>query len=143
MSTDSPETALATTAAPVPKRARRPRRKHVPDTWPSRTAKFTINGYKGYLTVDIGPKAVPVGITLRMAKQGSMLHGLLDAWCLCMSAALRHGVPIGVFIAEMEGLQFDPWGITTHPEIPVAKSIADYVARQLRIWFPPTVAVEK
>jgi len=133
----------ADTAAGTPKK-RRPRRKRQIDTWASRTAKFSIVGYKGYLTVDIDAGGKPCGITLRMAKQGSMLHGLLEAWCRCMSAGLRHGVPVTVFIAELEDLQFDPYGFTSHAAIPAASSIADYVAKQLRLWFstdsPPAVA---
>jgi ribonucleoside-diphosphate reductase alpha chain len=120
-----------------------PERIPLPDTRKARTARFNVGGHKGYLTVDTYDDGRPAEVVMKMAKTGSTIHGLLDSWAACISIGLQHGVPIEVFIAELDERQFEPRGFTSNPEIPEAKSLADYLAKQLRRWFcaPPPVPV--
>jgi ribonucleoside-diphosphate reductase alpha chain len=120
---------------PKPKRPRRSRRNLPLDTRASCTTKFTVGGHKGYLTVDLYEDGSPCAVTIRLAKMGSTMHGVFEWLSSSISLGLQHGVPVGAFIADAVDMQFDPSGYTGRPEIPEAKSIADYVAKQLRLWF--------
>ena len=47
------------------------------------------------------------------------------------SMALQHGVPLEILVDKLSHMRFDPSGFTPNPEIPMAKSIVDYVVRWL------------
>jgi ribonucleoside-diphosphate reductase alpha chain len=68
---------------------------------------------------------------MKMAKQGSTVSGLMDSLAICMSLALQHGVPLQVMVDKLSHMRFEPSGFTGNPEIPMAKSIVDYVVRYL------------
>jgi ribonucleoside-diphosphate reductase alpha chain len=70
-----------------------------------------------------------------MNKQGSMISGLLDTFATLFSIALQYGVPLAKLIDKMKGTRFEPSGFTRHEEIPIAKSIMDYIGRWLEIKF--------
>lgn len=122
----------------------RGQRRQPPDTRESRTRKFTVGGHKGYLTVDEYEDGRPCSVNIRLAKTGSTMHGMFEWLSLAITLGLQHGVPVLSFIEEMEDMEFPPSGHTGHPDIPTAKSIADLVARQLRLWFlaAPAAGVE-
>ena len=44
---------------------------------------------------------------------------------------LQSGVPLKTLVRKFKDTRFDPAGFTTNPDIPVAKSITDYVFRYL------------
>jgi len=50
---------------------------------------------------------------------------------------LQEGVGADTIIDSLLNLRFDPWGITDNPEIPMAKSMPDYIARWLGKEFLP------
>jgi ribonucleoside-diphosphate reductase alpha chain len=50
--------------------------------------------------------------------------------------ALRHQVPLGDLVRSALGLRFAPAGRTDDPDIPHARSVADYVARRLAMDWP-------
>jgi Predicted RNA-binding protein (consists of S1 domain and a Zn-ribbon domain) len=72
---------------------------------------------------------------MKMAKQGSTVAGLMDSLAICMSLALQHGVPLQVMADKLSHMRFEPSGFTGNPEIPMAKSIVDYVVRWLSAKF--------
>ena len=62
---------------------------------------------------------------------------LLDIYAIGWSVALQHGVPLTELIRCNLDLYFVPNGRTDDPDIPRARSIADYTARRLAIdWLP-------
>jgi hypothetical protein len=71
-----------------------------------------------------------------MAKEGSVIAGLMDSFATAISLALQHGVPLNVLIDKFKGTRFEPSGFTGNQEIPLATSIMDYLFRWLAIRFP-------
>jgi ribonucleoside-diphosphate reductase alpha chain len=70
-----------------------------------------------------------------MAKEGSTVSGLMDSFATAVSLALQHGVPLKLLCDKFQHTRFDPAGFTGNPEIPIAKSIMDYIFRWLDIRF--------
>ena len=58
------------------------------------THHFSIAGQEGYLTVGVYEDGLPGEIFITMAKQGSTISGLMDAFATVVSLALQHGVPL-------------------------------------------------
>ena len=108
-----------------------PHRRHLPDERHSLTHKFSIAGHEGYITVGMYEDGSPGEIFLVMAKEGSVVSGLMDAFATAISLALQYGVPLKALINKFSHVRFEPSGFTRNPEIPYAKSITDYVFRWL------------
>jgi ribonucleoside-diphosphate reductase alpha chain len=51
------------------------------------------------------------------------------------SIALQHGVPLQLLVDKFTHTRFEPSGFTKNPEIPMAKSIMDYIFKWLAIKF--------
>ena len=64
-----------------------------------------------------------------MAKEGSTIGGLMDAFGTSVSMSLQYGVPLEVYVKKFSHTRFEPWGYTKNPDIPVAKSLVDYLFR--------------
>ena len=73
----------------------------------------------------------PGEIFLVMAKEGSTISGLMDAFATSISLALQYGVPLKALVDKFSHTRFEPSGFTKNPEIPIAKSITDYIFRWL------------
>src|SRR5208337_5026920 len=71
-------------------------RRHLPDERRALTHHFSIAGQEGYLTVGVYEDGLPGEIFITMAKQGSTISGLMDAFATVVSLALQHGVPLRV-----------------------------------------------
>ncbi len=97
--------------------------------------KFDIAGHKGYLTVGLRPDGTPCEIFLRMAKEGSFVSGLMDAFARAVSYNLQYGVPLSALVDKFSRTRFEPSGYTGNPEIPHADSITDYIFRWLELRF--------
>jgi len=108
----------------------------LPDERASFTHKFSIGGHEGYITVGMYEDGSPGEIFVRMAKEGSVIAGLMDSFATAISLALQHGVPLHVLIEKFKGTRFEPSGFTGNQEIPIATSIMDYLFRWLAIRFP-------
>jgi ribonucleoside-diphosphate reductase alpha chain len=106
-------------------------RRKLPDERRAITHKFSINGHEGYLTVGIYEDGQPGEIFLVMAKEGSTISGLMDAFATAISIALQYGVPLQTVVDKFTHTRFEPSGFTNNPEIPIAKSIMDYIFRWL------------
>ncbi|MCZ7650184.1 MAG: vitamin B12-dependent ribonucleotide reductase [Thermoanaerobaculia bacterium] len=109
----------------------RARRRKLPDERRAITHKFSINEHEGYLTVGLYEDGMPGEIFLVMAKEGSTISGLMDAFATSVSIALQYGVPLKTLIDKFTHTRFEPSGFTKNPEIPIAKSITDYIFRWL------------
>jgi ribonucleoside-diphosphate reductase alpha chain len=70
-----------------------------------------------------------------MAKEGSVVSGLMDAFATSVSLALQYGVPLSALSSKFTHMRFEPSGFTGNPEIPIAKSIMDYIFRWLDLRF--------
>ena len=109
----------------------RPERRRLPDTRQSLTHKFSIEGHEGYLTVGLFEDGTPGELFVTMAKEGSTLSGMMDAFATSVSLLFQHGVPLPHLVEKFGHMRFEPSGWTGNPEIGMAKSIVDYVFRWL------------
>ncbi len=127
---------LSTTReAPDPKRAGEPTRRRLPATRASITHKFSIEGHEGYITAGLYEDRSPGEIFVTMAKEGSTLSGMVDAFATSISLALQYGVPLRDLVNKFSHMRFEPSGRTENGEIPVAQSIVDYIFRWLASQF--------
>jgi ribonucleoside-diphosphate reductase alpha chain len=117
--------------AVIPLTERRAVRKKLPDERQAITHKFSINAHEGYLTVGLYENGQPGEIFLVMAKEGSTISGLMDSLATSISIALQYGVPLQTLVDKFTHTRFEPSGFTKNPEIPIAKSITDYIFRWL------------
>ncbi|MBM3224257.1 MAG: vitamin B12-dependent ribonucleotide reductase [Candidatus Tectomicrobia bacterium] len=111
--------------------AAKPVRRRLPDERPAITHKFSIAGHEGYITVGMFEDGLPGEIFLVMAKEGSTISGLMDAFATSISLALQYGVPLKALIDKFSHMRFEPAGFTNNKEIPIAKSVMDYIFRWL------------
>jgi ribonucleoside-diphosphate reductase alpha chain len=117
----------------------RPIRKRLPDERPSVTHKFSVAGHEGYLHVGLYPDTgLPGEIFITMAKQGSTIAGLMDSFATAISLAFQYGVPLDDLARKFSHTRFEPSGFTTNRQIPIAKSITDYIFRYLSLKFLET-----
>jgi ribonucleoside-diphosphate reductase alpha chain len=122
---------------PTPAPAVQPRRERLPHTRRSLTHKFDIQGHEGYINVGFYPDGRPGELFITMAKEGSTIGGLMDVLGTSISIGLQYGVPLEVFVNKFAHSRFEPAGFTKNPDIPIAKSIADYIFRWLGMEFIP------
>lgn len=110
-------------------------RRALPTTRESVTHKFSIARHEGYLTIGIYPDGRPGELFIKMAKEGSTISGMCQAFCRAFSLALQHGLSIEDAVVRFKNMRFEPLGPTSNPDIPEAQSIVDYVARYLELHF--------
>ncbi|HEY3057168.1 MAG TPA: vitamin B12-dependent ribonucleotide reductase [Thermoanaerobaculia bacterium] len=110
-------------------------RRKLPDERESITHKFSIGGHEGYITVGKYEDGTPGEIFITMAKEGSTISGLMDSFATMTSLALQHGVPLQLLVDKFTHTRFEPSGFTKNAEIPMAKSIMDYIFKWLAIKF--------
>jgi ribonucleoside-diphosphate reductase alpha chain len=110
-------------------------RHRLQDERASITHKFGIAGHEGYLTVGLYPNGQPGEIFIKMAKEGSTISGLMDAFATSVSIALQHGVPLKTLCEKFAHTRFEPSGWTGNPQIGYAKSLMDYIFKWLNLRF--------
>jgi ribonucleoside-diphosphate reductase alpha chain len=110
-------------------------RHRLPEERASITHKFSIAGHEGYITVGLYPTGQPGEIFIKMAKEGSTVSGLMDAFATSISLALQHGVPLRVLCEKFAHTRFEPSGWTGNEQIGYAKSLMDYIFRWLNLRF--------
>src|SRR5439155_27099884 len=96
-----------------------------------------IAGHEGYITVGLYEDGRPGEIFLKMAKEGSTVSGLMDSFATTVSVALQYGVPLRDLVNKFAHVRFEPSGFTGNQEIPIAKSLVDYIFRWLGSRFLP------
>ena len=132
---DESEVAANESAASECSEPTRAVRRHLPDERRALTHHFSIAGQEGYLTVGVYEDGLPGEIFITMAKQGSTISGLMDAFATVVSLALQHGVPLRVLCEKLSHMRFEPSGWSGNPKIGYAKSLMDYIARWLELRF--------
>jgi ribonucleoside-diphosphate reductase alpha chain len=110
-------------------------RRKLPDERKAVTHKFDIQGHEGYLTVGMFEDGQPGELFVTMAKEGSTISGLMDAFATQTSYALQFGVPLKFMVDKFSHMRFEPSGFTKNKEIPIAKSIVDYIFRWMASHF--------
>jgi ribonucleoside-diphosphate reductase alpha chain len=59
----------------------------------------------------------------------------MDSFATAISLALQYGVPLKTLVDKFMHTRFEPSGFTGNPDIPMAKSIMDYLFRYLALKF--------
>ena len=134
--TEEKPKAVEAQAAPAPVAVEaRPLRRRLPDERQALTHKFSVGGHEGYLTVGLYPDQTPGEIFITMSKEGSVVSGLMDSFATSISLALQYGVPLKTLVDKFMHTRFEPSGFTGNPDIPMAKSIMDYLFRYIALKF--------
>ncbi len=112
-----------------------PRRRKLPQERVAIAHKFNVAGHEGYIHVGMYEDGTPGEIFIKMSKEGSTLSGVMDTLALSLSMNLQYGVPLEVLCAKLVHTRFEPMGMTTNKEVPMVKSIMDYMGRWLALKF--------
>lgn len=112
-----------------------PRRRKLPNERMSITHKFSVAGHEGYIHAGLYETGAPGEIFIKMSKEGSTLSGVMDTLALSLSMNLQYGVPLEVLCNKLVHTRFEPMGMTTNKEIPMVKSLMDYLGRWLALKF--------
>jgi ribonucleoside-diphosphate reductase alpha chain len=59
----------------------------------------------------------------------------MDAFATAISLALQYGVPLEDLCSKFSHMRFEPAGFTNNRQIPIAKSVMDYIFRYLSLKF--------
>lgn len=111
--------------------------RHMPRRRIGRTTAVTLGGERFYITANARPNGSLGEVFIQWGKHGTGCAGLMDIYAIAWSVALQHDVPLAELIRHNLDLYFTPNGRTDDPQIPRARSIADYTARRLAIdWLP-------
>jgi ribonucleoside-diphosphate reductase alpha chain len=112
-------------------------RERLPRMRNSKTFSFRVADCEGYVTVGEYEDGRPGEVFIKVSKQGSTLAGIMDAFSISLSLGLQHGVPLATFVRKFANMKFEPAGITDDPELRIATSLIDYIARRLALDFLP------
>jgi ribonucleoside-diphosphate reductase alpha chain len=108
-------------------RERLPRRRR------STTFAFRVADCEGYVTVGEYEDGRPGEAFIKVAKQGSTLAGIMDAFSISISLGLQHGVPLATYVRKYANMKFEPSGMTDDAELRIATSLVDYIFRRLAL----------
>jgi ribonucleoside-diphosphate reductase alpha chain len=110
-----------------------PVRQKLPRTRTSKTFSFRVADCHGYATVGEFEDGRPGEVFLKVAKQGSTLAGIMDAFAISVSHGLQYGVPLRAFVDMFTNMRFEPAGMTDDPDIRFATSLVDYIFRRMAV----------
>lgn len=113
----------------------KPRRRRLSDERRAITHKFAIGSHEGYITVGLYDDGKPGEMFITMAKEGTVVSGLMDAFATSVSIGLQYGVPLQVLVNKFVHMRFEPSGYTNNEHIRIAKSIVDYIFRWMALKF--------
>ena len=138
LSADKKKGATAPTAAAAePAHLATPVRRRLPMARPSRTTSFRVGDSEGYITAGEYPDDGIGELFLKVAKQGSTMAGIMDAFAISVSIALQYGVPLETYVEKFVNTKFEPSGMTNDPDIRIATSVIDYIFRRLALDYLP------
>jgi ribonucleoside-diphosphate reductase alpha chain len=106
-------------------------RRELPRMRTAKTFSFKVADSHGYATVGQFDDGTPGELFINVAKQGSTLRGIMDAFAISVSHGLQFGVPLKDYVKSFTSMSFAPAGITDDPEIRTASSLMDYIFRKL------------
>src|SRR4029078_37030 len=107
-----------------------PVRQKLPRVRTSKTFSFRGAECHGYATVGEFEDGRPGELFLKVAKQGSTLSGIMDAFAISCSLAMQYGVALKAFVDMYTNMRFEPAGMTDDPAIRFATSLIDYIFRR-------------
>jgi ribonucleoside-diphosphate reductase alpha chain len=84
-----------------------------------------------YLVVGFYDDGRPGELQAWVGKAGTKEAVLVDAWCKAVTIGLQHGIPLQVYVDAARGLGYEPAGFTSNQDVPMARSILDYIAKWL------------
>ncbi len=113
----------------------KPRRRKLSEERMAIAHKFSVAGHEGYVHVGMYEDGTPGEIFIKMSKEGSTLSGVMDTLALSLSMNLQYGVPLEVLCEKLAHTRFEPMGMTTNREIPMVKSMMDYLGRWMALKF--------
>jgi len=108
-----------------------PVRRKMPRVRQSKTYRFKIADFGGYFTVGEFDDGKPGELFINVAKQGSTMSGIMDAFARSVSFGLQHGVPLKSYVDGLTSMTFAPYGKTNDEEISNATSIMDYIFKRI------------
>ncbi|MDQ4006271.1 MAG: vitamin B12-dependent ribonucleotide reductase [Actinomycetota bacterium] len=114
-----------------------PVRRRLPSTRPAHTFSFSVGEADGYITAGEYPEDGIGEVFLKVAKQGSTLSGIMDAFAISVSLGLQYGVPLEAYVQKFTNMRFEPSGMTSDPDIRFASSLVDYIFRRLALEYLP------
>ena len=114
-----------------------PVRQKLPQARSAKTFSFRVADCHGYVTVGEYEDGRPGEMFLQVAKQGSTLAGIMDAFAISVSHGLQYGVPLEAFVEMFTNMRFEPAGMTDDPDIRFATSLVDYIFRRLAVEYLP------
>jgi ribonucleoside-diphosphate reductase alpha chain len=110
-----------------------PVRRRLPKKRRAQTMKFRVADTEGYITTGEFPDGSVGEIFLKVAKQGSTLAGIMDAFAISISMGLQYGVPLAAYVKQFVNTRFEPSGMTDDTDFRIATSILDYVFKALAV----------
>jgi ribonucleoside-diphosphate reductase alpha chain len=110
-----------------------PVRQKLPKMRSAKTFSFRVADCHGYVTVGEYDDGRPGEMFLQVAKQGSTLAGIMDAFAISVSHGLQYGVPLEAFVEMFTNMRFEPAGMTDDPDLRFASSLVDYIFRRLAV----------
>ena len=102
----------------------------LPDEHESLTHKATIGTLDVYITLGLYQDGELGSVLVSMGKEGSELR-LLSAVADGITIGIQHGVPLIVYVEQYKYHQMGTGGTTSDQEIPLVKSVLDYLAKLL------------
>lgn len=100
------------------------------------TQKVKIDGVSVFLTTGEYPDGRLGEIFMDVGKTGSALSAMINCFCISVSIALQHGVPLEDYVEKFIFTRFEPAGIVQgHEHIATAQSIIDYTFREVAIHY--------
>lgn len=106
-------------------------RHEMPKRRNAKTFSFRVADCHGYFTVGEFEDGTPGELFMSVAKMGSTLAGLMDAYARSISYGLQYGVPLKAYVKGMTNVAFAPAGMTDDQDIRTASSLVDYIFRRL------------
>jgi ribonucleoside-diphosphate reductase alpha chain len=108
-------------------------RERLPRRRKSVTFAFRVADCEGYVTVGEYEDGRPGEVFIKVAKQGSTLAGIMDAFSISISLGLQHGVPLATYVKKYASMKFEPSGMTDDADLRIATSLVDYIFRRLAL----------
>lgn len=106
-------------------------RTKLPDMRRGPIRKVRVGETKFYMIVGEYPDGSAGEVFLNMTRRGSTEDALFDAVAMLMSFHLQSGGTVRELVNKFSNTRFEPAGLTSDKDIPMATSVLDYVVRRL------------
>ena len=89
-----------------------------------------------YIRTGEHPRGTLMELRVDIDKEGTLLNGVIDCFCILLNIALQNGIPLSTIAEEFIYTNFKPNGsVSLHPFIKRCSSILDLVFRDLLITY--------